>query len=140
MADESGVGEVSDVFTDVQPRNRTETDTEVSSDLLESLIEAVFFGRLEALCFTAECVYIVCRVVIKNVRLRRHSWARDQKSSDQDYRALYVGGDLKVDDESVYENPALSLVTVPFSHFLSDLRMFPSVSSLGGELIPSLCR
>lgn len=44
MADESGVGEVSDVFTDVQPRNRTETDTEVSSDLLESLIEAVFLG------------------------------------------------------------------------------------------------
>lgn len=42
MADESGVGEVSDVFTDVQPRNRTETDTEVSSDLLESLIEAVW--------------------------------------------------------------------------------------------------
>lgn len=44
MADESGVGEVSDIFTDVQPRNRTETDTEVSSDLLESLIEAVFLG------------------------------------------------------------------------------------------------
>lgn len=42
MADESGVGEVSDIFTDVQPRNRTETDTEVSSDLLESLIEAVW--------------------------------------------------------------------------------------------------
>lgn len=42
MTDESGVGEVSDIFTDVQPRNRTETDTEVSSDVLESLTEAVF--------------------------------------------------------------------------------------------------
>lgn len=77
MADESGVGEVSDIFTDVQPRNRTQTDTEVSSDLLESLIEAVFLA-VEALCLMAECVYIVCRVVIKNVRLRRHSWARDK--------------------------------------------------------------
>lgn len=34
MTDESGVGEVSDFFPDVQPRNCTETDTEMSSDLL----------------------------------------------------------------------------------------------------------
>lgn len=57
MADESGVGEVSDIFTDVQPRNRTETDTEVSSDLLESLIEAVFLAFGGALLDGRVCLY-----------------------------------------------------------------------------------
>lgn len=62
---------------------------------------------MEPLRFMAECVYIACRDVIKNVCflqecLRRHSWASDKKVKIQITERFMLAGDLKVDDESGY--------------------------------------